>query len=279
MENMKTMRLVGSILLLCICALSAVAQPFSAETEQLNMLYQEFRYQEVIRQGEAMLVKATNLTVVEKCEIFRLVALSYYTRQDMQGALKNFSEIVKLDSNYRLDPVKNSPKILAFFEEIRRQILDVTAESAPQEKDRVTVVSPFLINDSLQQAAYQRMALSVVVPGSGQIWRGQKTKGWLLLGGNVALLSASIYFAVETNRLNDQYLQTTDQDEIARTYDEYNKAYQKRNLALAGFVIVWLYTQIDFLFLGSPKGQPGQVSWYPNLDKSGRTSVTIAFAF
>lgn len=272
-----SMRLIWVLLLLVFSALPAAAQPLSAETEKLNTLFQEFRYQEVIRQGEEMLDQNPNLPVLEKCEILRLLALSYYVRQDMQGALKNFSEILKLDSNYRLDPIENSPKILAFFEEIHHQFHESGQALTQQKDDSLMVASTVVLTDSLEKAAFRRMALSFVLPGSGQIWRGEKTKGWLMLGGNFALLGASIYFAAETNRLNDQYLQATDRDEISAAYDEYNQAYQKRNLALAGFVVLWLYTQIDFLFLSPTSDQPAQVSWYPTVDRSGRAAFTIAF--
>ncbi len=271
------MRLIWVLLFLVLSVLPTLAQPYSADTEKLNVLFQEFRYQDVIRQGEEMLGQKQDLTVVEKCEILRFLALSYYARQDMQGALRNFAEIIKLDNNYRLDPIKNSPKILAFFEEIRNQIPSTGPAHPAQKEDSLLVAPAIVMTDSLQNAAYRRMALSFVLPGSGQIWRGEKTKGWLLLGGNFALMVTFVYFAGETNRLEDQYLQATDRNEISAAYDKYNQAYKKRNLALAGFLTIWLYTQIDFLFLSQPSDHPPQVTWYPTMDRSGRAALTIVF--
>jgi len=272
-------RLFWVLLLLIFSTLSATAQPLSVEIEKLNSLFQEFRYQEVLRQGAEMLDQNPNLQVTEKCEILRLLALSYYARQDMQGTLKNFSEILKLDGNYRLDPRENSPKILAFFEEIRHQFQESKQAHTQKKADSLMVTSPVILTDSPESAAYRRMALSFVLPGSGQIWRGEKTKGWFQLGGSFALLGAGIYFSTETNRLNDQYLQATDTDEISAAYDEYNQAYQTRNLAFAGFVVIWLYTQIDFIFLSPSSIHVAKISWYPTVDRSGQASFTIAFAF
>ncbi len=274
-----SMRLIWVLLLLVFSALPAAAQPLSAETENLNTLFQEFRYQEVIRQGEEMLDQNPNLPVLEKCEILRLLALSYYVRQDMQGALKNFSEILKLDSNYRLDPIENSPKILAFFEEIHHQFHESGQALTQQKDDSLMVASTVVLTDSLEKAAFRRMALSFVLPGSGQIWRGEKTKGWLLLGGNFALMVTFVYFAGETNRLEDQYLQAIKPGTISSAYDDYNQAYKKRNLALVGFIAIWVYTQIDFLYLSQPQPSPGQVSWHPTIERSGRTSLTIFYQF
>ena len=268
-------RLVALFTLYVFYAPFVIAQSLSVESERLNALYQEFRYQEVIRQGEDYLHQKQDIAVAEKCEILRLIALSYYARQDMHGALKNFSEILKYDNNYRLDPIKNSPKIMAFFEEIRHQYFESRETSNEQREDSLLVLPATIFTDSIKTVAYQRMAISFVLPGSGQISRGQKTKGWLLLGGNMALLGASIYFTVETDRLYDQYLQVVDPDKITAAYDSYDQAYRKRNLALTGFVLIWLYTQIDFLFIPPSANKRAAVSFYPDIKPSGRTELTI----
>jgi len=263
--------------LLC-CFLPVKAQPVSTEMDRLHDLFKEFRYQEVIHRGEETLRKNQALPVADKCEIFRLLALSYYSRQDMQGALKNFSNILGLDPHYRLDPLENSPKILAFFEEIRRQKEIAESVAPSQHTDTLTTAAAHLIADSVRQASYQQMVLSLFLPGSGQIGRGEKTKGWLLLAGNFTLLGAALYFAAETNRLEDRYLQVTDMDKISGTWDEYNRVYKNRNLFITGFAVLWLYTQIDFVFHPSSPILAETISWYPALDRSGHPVVAISIS-
>jgi hypothetical protein len=197
----------------------------------------------------------------------------------MQGALKNFANILEINPDYRLDPVKNSPKILAFFEEIRRQTMVNRANI-----EMPTIVSQessakYVNLDSIKQASQKRMALSVFVPGSGQIMRGEKTKGWLLLGGNIALLGGFLYFNFEANRLEDEYLKASNPEDITATYDDYNQAYQNRNIALTGFLLLWLYTQIDFVYLSQPINSQNQISWYPSLDHTGSTSINLSIYF
>jgi tetratricopeptide (TPR) repeat protein len=266
-------------MLLAFCTILTAEQQTVIDLDALNNLYQEFRYKEVIRQGEKLLSQNPNIPVNLKCDIHRLLALSYYTEQDMQGALRHFSAILKLDTNYRLDPRENSPKILAFFEEIRQQFIEFSQRSETADKDSLFASSNRVWDESLQNAAYKRMALSIVLPGSGQIRRGEKTKGWLLLGGNAVLLGATIYFSAEANRLEDQYLQVTDPDQIPAAYSEYNDAYKKRNLSMAGFLILWLYTQADFIFFSSPADPMSNISWQPSLDNSGRTRLNLVFSF
>jgi TM2 domain-containing membrane protein YozV len=215
------------------------AQSISADTERLHQLYQEFRYPEVILLADTLLTEDRTITVTEKCEILRLLALSYYARQDMQGALKNFAAILELDTHYRLDPLENSPKILAFFEEIRRQKKDNIETSIFTQKEAPPTDN---LSDSLAQVAYQQLALSIFVPGSGQIARGQKIKGWLLLAGNVSLLGGFIYFAAETGRFEKQYLQVTNPDKIQNAWEDYNRSYKNRQLFLSAFAVLWLYT-------------------------------------
>jgi len=134
----------------------------STESDKLRALFQEFRYQEVIQEAEEILQKNSNLSIEDECEILRLLSLSYYSQQDMQGALKNFAKIIELDPNYRLNPVENSPKILAFFEEILRQTLVKNTQSEEPIKDSITVAIPDINVDSLEQSS--RSELFFILP-------------------------------------------------------------------------------------------------------------------
>lgn len=278
-KRIMARRLINIVLLVASAVLPITAQPLSDKTEKLNLLFQEFRYQEVIQQAEELLGQNVQMPLPEKCDVLRLIALSYYARQDMNGALRNFAEIVKRDENYRLDPLDHSPKILAFFEEIRRQMQSVRPPAASLKQDSLLMSRAIMRQDTVAQAAYQRMALSFIVPGSGQMACAEKTKGWLLLGGNIALLGGFIYFSAETNRLEDHYLQTTSPNTIAAAYHDYNQAYQKQTMFLTGFLTIWIYTQIDFLFIKPPAYQTSRLSWQPGMDRSGRTSLTIFYRF
>jgi hypothetical protein len=274
-----SLRLIWILILSTFSTQLAFAQPLSAETEKLRDLFQEFRYQEVVLQAETLLAQPERMPVTEKCEILRLLALSYYARQDMQGALKNFAGILKLDNHYRLDPLEHSPKILAFFEEIRHQTQAADPLYAPQKQDSLLTAVILINTDSLKQTAFEQMALSIVLPGSGQIAYGRKTKGWLLLGSNIVLLSGYIYFSFETNRLEEEYLQATQPEDIAAAWDDYNRTYKNRNLALGGFALLWLYTQIDFIFLSPPGAQPERLSCYPSMNRMGQTALTLSLHF
>jgi hypothetical protein len=264
-------RLPLIILLTIFLIVPLCSQQISEETVELSRLFQEFRYQDVIIRAEQILNQNKDIPLSEKCEILRLLALSYYEHQDMQGALRNFCNILHLDGNYRLDPLNNSPKILAFFEEIRRQNADQKQTLNIQPPENRPVLPAALDTDSLQKSARNEMVLSLILPGSGQIRRGEQTRGWLLLSGNTILLGLSIYYIIETNRLNTQYLNTINPDEIPTAYDRYNQAFKRRNIALAGFAFFWLYTQIDFLYTSAPlaRERSPALSWRPQFDISG----------
>ena len=262
-------------ILLFACFLPVKAQTVPGEMDRLHELFKEFRYQEVIYQAEETLQKNQDLSLEENCEILRLLALSYYSRQDMQGALKNFSEILNLDPHYHLNPLENSPKILAFFEEIRRQKQIAESFAPPRQNDTLTTAHARLLADSVRQTSYKQMALSFLLPGSGQIVGGEKTKGWLLLAGNFTLLGTAVYFGAETKRLEDRYLQVTDINKMAGAWEDYNKAYKNRNLFITAFAVLWLYTQIDFIFHPSSSTYTATISCYPAIDRSGHTVFAI----
>ena len=264
---------------LLISSVPVCAQSLSAQNEKLHQLFREFRYQEVIRLAEQTLETHQDLSVPQRCEILRLLALSYYSRQDMQGALKNFAEILTLDEHYRLDPLENSPKILAFFEEIRRQKQLTESKVPPPSADSLAAARVYLIADSVRQSATLQMTYSLVLPGYGQVNRGEKLKGWLLLAGNFTLLGSALYFTAETNRLEKKYLQVTDPDKINGAWENYNRAYKSRNLFLSAFAVLWLYTQIDYIFHAPSVNRSRAISCYPVIDTTGRTLVAIEVPF
>ena len=99
------------------------------------------------------------------------------------------------------------------------------------------------------------------------------------MGGNALLLGSFVYFSVEANNLESDYLKATEPAEISSAYNKYNQAYQNRNYALAGFIALWLFTQIDFLFISDFPSPEKAISWSPYLDNRGRSSLIISYRF
>jgi hypothetical protein len=57
-----------------------------------------------------------------------------------------------------------------------------------------------------------------------------------------------IYFSIDANKKEELYAKETDPGLIEYRYDNYNRAYKLRNISIAAFAGIWLYSQIDLLF-------------------------------
>jgi len=87
------------------------------------------------------------------------------------------------------------------------------------------------------------LALSIV-PGLGQMYKGQKVKGWVILGGEAGLVAMAVYF----NHRARNYAHDFDKADaaIAPSYRSKKKSWQNiRNVAIAGACGLYVYNLLD----------------------------------
>jgi hypothetical protein len=243
-------KVIFTLLFITITFNFTLGQKFSPKLETLMNQFKTFNYNSAIQTADSMLVNVNGLTTTDLCEIYRMKGTAHYSLMDMTGALSSFIELLKLNPSYQMDSTYNSPKIIVFFEEIRGNF---QPQSITNEVDSPLVKLDTLVaihNQAEVPSNYKKAAVfSLIAPGSGHITSGMKTKGWILLTISGLSMGTGIYYTVETNKLEDKYLQAYEKNEIKAKYDAYNKTYKKRNVAFLSFGIIWLYTQIDFLLL------------------------------
>lgn len=244
------MKVIFTLLLITTTYNLALAQKFSSKLEPLINQFKAFNYESVIQTADTLLANIDDLTVADLCEIYRIKGTAHFSLMDMQRALSSFIELLKLNPAYQMNSTYNSPKIIVFFEEIRNNF---QPQSAVNQVDSPSIKLDTLVvyqNQPETPADYNKaVGFSLIAPGLGHVISGNKTKGWILLSISGLTMGTGIYYAIETNKLEDKYLQAYDKDEIKTKYNNYNEAYKIRNAAFLTFGFVWLYTQIDFLFL------------------------------
>ncbi len=231
-------------LFLCLFSNKGVAgQDFHPDIIKIRQNFKNFDYRSVIDSSNVLLRNTADLDTADILELHRLSAVAYFSTTRMDSALLGFIELLKIDPSYELDKRENSPRIIDFFNEIKRNYKSPAsiAEGIRQEKTIDTVlVSPAVTNHFI--------AYSMLFPGAGHRLVGEKTKGWILSGLSVFSLGTAVYYTVEANKREKDYLNAIDKAEISARYDDYNQAYQIRNAAWVLFGAVWLYTQVDLLF-------------------------------
>jgi hypothetical protein len=239
--------------------------------ELLNKKFQSFDYQAVIINADSFLKDVNGLKNNEKIEIYRLKGVSHYSLLQMRLALNSFINILKLQPDYKMNPVQNSPKIVKYFNEIKKNFNNIIINTEKKENE-----CNILLNHQRSEIK-SSFGYSLLLPGLGHLQNGEKTKGWGLITATFFTLGSSIYFIVDTNNKEDDYLNEVEKSVIEVKYNRYNKSYKYRNFSLISFAALWLYTQIDLLFLSNNKTD--QIAGYPTVLLTTKPQIRINIYF
>jgi hypothetical protein len=257
----------------------AAAQHPSDALEDVARPFKSFQYSEVISIADSILTQDSVLSSPDLMEIYRMKALSHFSLGEELYAKNCFYEILKIDPRFKLDPVQNSPKIISFFNQIKLDYLQnqiTIKDSTPSEEnnDSAKTVFPSYLQKNMKSA----MVKSLVLPGWGHLYLDKKKSGIILLTGSFVTIPSMIYFIFDTNQKEKDYLNQTDFDEIQNKYDDYNQSYKIRNALIAGYALIWLYSQWD-LFSGDHPND--QLMLQPAILKhnNGQTVWTAQFKY
>ena len=225
--------------------------------DQLEENYKTFRYNDVISLSEKIIYDSASYNSNVLIEVFTMRAVAYYSISEIDPARKSFIEILRIDRNHQLDPVKISPKILSLFNDLRNDFERIESnntnnELKEPEENQIIISKPVLDNSLMKNSLIRSIAL----PGWGHLYLEGNIKGWLLTTASTAALSGMIYYIFNVKEKENSYLSQTEPDIIQQKYNEYNSAYKIRNLLVAGYAVLWLYSQIDLLFSLEFRSQP-----------------------
>jgi hypothetical protein len=195
-------------------------------------------------------------TPIELLETHKILGVIAYQDGNLSQANVQFEQALSIDRTARLDSVYVSPKIIQFFDELKASYNSRTKASETEK----SIQYRYLLQHDPRPAAALR---SMIVPGWGQLYKNDQSKGFILVGATAAVTLATVVFHFLQEDAHDQYLKATDQNAIEQKYDKYNTFYKLRNnTALLGGAI-WLYAFFDAL-LTEPKEKPLRVMFRVN---------------
>lgn len=148
-------------------------------------------------------------------------------------ARRYFLNALETDPGLTLDPVQVSPKFRVVFEDVKTEFR-LTERDKPQELYRGPLPESYLMN--------------LVLPGSGQIREGRKTRGMVIMCCQAAAAGFLIYQMQELRDSRESYLSVTDSDLIPSAYDRYNEDYRLTWVYVALTGAVYLASQADLAF-------------------------------
>lgn len=230
--------------------------PSSPEEPVYKVLFESGFYAQALEYIESRLDNLPDSSWVEhrKYGAFCLILLE---RRD--EAVEAFGQILTRDPSFNLDPIYTSPKIYEVFRDAQKQwqALHPPADTVSTDTVAVDTAAPsdtaqavaLLMQDTLEPPV-TRAPLYLLPGGVGQFHNGQRAKGFVLLGIQLAGLVGSVATYQYRDNLQDPDYgwYEGNRDDL----DTYTTAYR---LEFGVFLAAYLYSVIDAFATGGREGR------------------------
>jgi len=215
----------------------------------LKQKFEEFDYNSVIKLADSILINEKNLSRNDSLSLLYYKALSSFNIWDIKTSEQSFKSILNLDENFSLDTINVSPKIVSYFNDLKTKF---SIDKQNKKQTSVISIDSILINERIKyssQLQNYREALwrNLILPGWGNIYLRNETKGYLVATAFSLSLISSAYFIYDTYKKEKDYLSEINPDLISSKYSSYNSSYKLRNISLGLSALIYIYSQIDYL--------------------------------
>jgi hypothetical protein len=241
--------------------------------------FDSFQYEKVIKSSDELLTKgilSDSLTI----DVYVMRAVAFYSVGDDASTRKSFESILKIKRNFNPDPAQISPKLISLFGEVKADYLKNNPLPVSDTDTTKQIVPVKLFG---QERMKGLVLQNLILPGIAQLQLGKNPKGILLSAASTINLGAMIYYIIDTKNKENEYLNQTEKLLIQEKYSAYNDSYKTRNALIISYIAIWIYSQIDLMFLNDDNSgtttsqQIGSVQFYPNHYSDYRLNLRIPF--
>ena len=243
------MKRSGLVLMLGLTATVAFAQPagnLAGLLDAMDDAYERLDYETAEGRAREALASYDLLSADQLVRVHTTLGLILHARSEPLEARTQFLAALSLDPALELDPVLVSPKTLAFFDELR-------SEAVNQGSEGEATIRYVQVRDPRPAATLRSLA----VPGWGQLYKGERTKGWALVGAWGLLAGGTVGAHVLRSRAQQDYRDAEGAVEIEERYADYNTWHRTRGVLGLGTLAVWAYATVDALVWGAPEVRRG----------------------
>lgn len=212
--------------------------------EEIRAAYNQLKYVEAEIKAKAALEKYENFTPSQLTEIHKLLGLVYYSQNKPIEARRHFEAALNLTPDLELDPMFVSPKIVDFFKQIHAE-----RDTRNHRIENTDAPVRYVVQQDPRPAAALR---SMLLPGWGQYYKGEKNKAWLLAGLWTAGITGTIISHFAREEAEDRYLSETSPDDIVSRYNRFNTFHKLRNNLFLFSAGIWLFSYIDAMVKKQP---------------------------
>lgn len=167
----------------------------SPEVQKALDTYDYGDYAGACQQLEALRA-SPNTPETERPVVLRALGACHHIQGETVPAKEAWQAWLKLEPAAELDPVAYPPEMVAFFRDLRAQVV-APPPSAPPTEAPAAVVSA-----APPPPRREKSALVAALPfGAGQFQNGQDSKGWTLAIADTAALGLGAFFLYRTESL------------------------------------------------------------------------------
>ncbi len=213
--------------------------------EKAKLHYNNGEYESAITQLENALQYLKQLNQNEQVEAYKYLAFSYVAFGDREKAKEQFKRALDLDPKLELDPATVSPKIIKVFEEAKAEMVTIQPPPAPVQQPVTKPTKP--IEKPSQMSTTGALARSCCLPGWGQMYKGENSKGKKLMIATAITLPTCLIATSIQEVKHQKYLdiEPGNEDEMDRAYREYRTWYNIAAISWLGFIGVYAYNIYD----------------------------------
>jgi len=238
MHTLRYFRFIGLFILIWINLLlnKSISQT-SSDTLliEIRKLYQNLEYSPAEIKTKQALLNYNQFTTGELVELHKYLALIYFAQNKLEDSRQQFKTALELSPGLVLSPLYVSPKIIDFFNRIK---LSASSETKSNQDLQVRYI---IVKDRRFPAVLR----STVLPGWGQVYKGDKKKGITLISLWSMGLSGLLITQFKQSQAKQDYLDAVELAEIESRYKTYNNYYKTRNSMALFMSAVWLYAYFD----------------------------------
>ncbi|MDZ7330665.1 MAG: hypothetical protein ONB31_01670 [candidate division KSB1 bacterium] len=249
----KIIKFSITFLFLAVTLVSLNAQVQPSLVQQMILAFQQLDYGTAQKIGTQIISDFRKYSPMDLLEAHKILGVIAYHDGRINDANAQFEQALSIDRTANLDSVYVSPKIIQFFEELKAKY---NSKQITAETERPAYYRYLIQPDPRPLATLRSMAL----PGWGQLYKNDRTKGYILITASAILILSTATFHVLEQDAHDQYLSAIDEPKIQEKYDRYNLFFKLRNNTALVYAGVWFYSFFDAL-LNKPKQQPIRVSF------------------
>ncbi len=228
---------IAQILVWLLLCMPALSQERSL-TELMLEAFQELDYERAEVYASEILASYKAYPIEELTQVHTTLGMIKYAQNSQAEARSQFEAALSLSPELELDPALVSPKIMVFFNELKTALTQNRQSTQGEAQVRY-----ILLEDPRPAAAMRSLAL----PGWGQMYKGERRKGVLLMGAWGITAGATLAAHLSLQEARSQYRKSQNPDDIGRLYDRYNNRNKIRNGLAVLTAGVWLYSYIDAL--------------------------------